>query len=183
MHSAAVDYRFRRLTGLIVLLASLFALSRLGGSQNTTYSHGTSTCLAENDKHGFRLVLTEIDRCGANLYPRLEIEIRKLPIRVQKIIVIGPDNWAFRCVSADVPCEQVLSGEIVFDQLEEDSKAGSKTEGRYELTLRGGAGVERGKFTVHCAVPCSEGASLGGNIQSPRKKPLGQCRLERSQAC
>ena len=79
-----------------------------------------------------------------------------MPIKVQKIIVIGPDNWAFRCVSADVPCEQVLSGEIVFDQLEEDSKAGSKTEGRYELTLRGGAGVERGKFTVHCAVPCSD---------------------------
>src|SRR4030095_15525392 len=93
MHSAAVDFRFRRLTGLTVLLAFLFALSRLGGTQNTTYSHGTSTCLAENDTHGFRLVLTKIDRCGANLYPRLEIEIRKLPIRVQKIIVIGPDNW------------------------------------------------------------------------------------------
>src|SRR5678816_118517 len=66
MHSAAVNFRFRRLTGIKVLLAFLFALSRLGGTQNTTYSHGTSTCLAENDTHGFKLVLTEIDRCGAN---------------------------------------------------------------------------------------------------------------------
>ena len=99
------------------------------------YSHGT-TCLAENDARGFRLILTETNRCGANLYPRVEIEIRQLPIKVQKSIIIGPDNWAFRCLNANEPCEQVPSGHIVFDHLEEDSKAGSKTEGRYELRLR-----------------------------------------------
>jgi hypothetical protein len=172
MHSAAVDFRFRRLTGLTVLLAFLFALSRSGGTQNITYSHGTSTCLAENDTHGFKLVLTEIDRCGANLYPRLEIEIRQLPIKIQKSIIIGPDNWAFRCLSTDEPCEQVLSGEIVFDQLEEGSKAGSKTEGRYELTLRGGAGVERGKFTVHCAVPCNEQLNVEPQPHAAYKNPF-----------
>jgi hypothetical protein len=166
MHSAAVDFRFRRLAGLTVLLAFLFTLSRLGETQNTTYSHGTTTCLAENESRGFKLVLTETNRCGANLYPRFEIEIRKLPIKVQKSIVIGPDNWAFRCLSANKPCEQVPSGHIVFDQLEEGAKAGSKTDGRYELRLRGTGVIERGKFTVDCVVPCSDQP----NIEPPSSR-------------
>ena len=37
MHSAAVDFRFRRLAGFTVLLAFLFALSRLGETQNTAH--------------------------------------------------------------------------------------------------------------------------------------------------
>ena len=84
MHSAAVDFRFRSLAGFTVLLAFLFALSRLGETQNTTYSHGTTTCLAENDPRGLELALIETNRCGANLYPRFEIEIRKLPIKFRK---------------------------------------------------------------------------------------------------
>ena len=179
IHFLAVGLRFMRLAGFAILLASLLALSRLAGTQadNTTYSYGTTTCLAENNARGFKLVLTATNRCGANLYPRVEIEIRQLPIKVQKSIVIGPDNWAFRCLGANEPCEQVPSGQIVFDDLEEGSKAGSKTEGRYELRLRGGTGiVERGKFIVDCVVPCSEQS----NVEPPSSRVQG---VERPMRC
>jgi len=159
VHCPALDCRFKRVVGFAVLLATLTPLNRLQGSRadNDTYSHGTTTCLGEKDTPGIRLFLTQTNRCGANLYPRVEIEIRKLPIAIQKSIVIGPDNWAFRCLSADEPCEQVPSGIIVFDHLENGStEAGLESKGHYELRLRGGAGiVERGSFKVDCLVPCS----------------------------
>ena len=101
------------------------------------------------------LVLRKTIGCAANPYPRVEIEIRKLPIAVGKNIIIGPDNWAFRCLNAVEPCEQVPSGVIVFDYLG-NAAAGLQTKGHYELTLRGGAEVlERGNFKVECVVPCS----------------------------
>ena len=102
------------------------------------------------------LILRKTIRCAANPYPRVEIEIRKLPIAVGKNIIIGPDNWAFRCFSAEEPCDQVPSGLIVFDNLENGS-IGLKTKGQYELRLRGGAEVvERGNFEVDCLVPCKQ---------------------------
>jgi len=159
MHSPAVDCRFKRVAGFALLLASLTPLNRLQGSRadDNTYSHGTTTCLGEKDTPGIRLFLMQTNRCDANLYPRVEIEIRKLPIAIQKSVIIGPDNWAFRCVSADEPCEQIPSGVIVFDNLVNGStEAGLESKGHYELRLRGGAGVvERGSFKVDCLVPCS----------------------------
>lgn len=160
MHSPAVDCRFKRVAGVAALFVSLAPLSPLDGSQAdaNTYSHGTTTCLGESDTPGVRLFLTQKNRCGANPYPYVEIEIRQLPIAVQKSVNIGPDNWAFRCLSAKESCEQVPSGKIVFDHLENGSSAaGLKTEGHYELRLRGGTGVvERGNFKVDCLVPCSD---------------------------
>jgi len=71
--------------------------------------------------------------------------------------------------SVDAPCEQVPCGFVVFDQLEEGSEAGSKTESRYELRLRSTGVVERGKFTVDCVVPCGDQP----HIESTR---ISQCR-------
>jgi hypothetical protein len=154
MYSLVVHRRFK-LAGFVVLIACLVALSRLGGTQNTTYSHGTTTCLGEKEVRGIRLILTQTNLCGANLYPRLEIELRQLPLRVQKSIVIGPNNWAFRCSMSHEPCEQIPSGVIVFDHLEKGSIIESHTVGRYEFKLRGGAAVvERGNFKVDCVLPC-----------------------------
>ena len=154
MYFLAVHCRFNLLAGFAVLLSCLVALSRLGATQGTTYSHGTTTCRDEKNAGGIRLTLTQTNLCGANLYPRLEIEIRQLPLKVQKSIIIGPDNWAFRCSTPQEPCEQIPSGVIVFDHLENGSIIESKTDGIYELKLRGGAGVvERGNFKVDCVLP------------------------------
>lgn len=155
MHPLAVDCRFRRMAVFALLFASLTLLSRLVGSQvgADTYSHGTTTCLEGNDGPGIKLFLTQKNLCGTNAYPYTEIDIRELPVKVQKDIVIGPENWAFRCLNAKEACEQVPSGKIVFDHLENGSTAGLKTEGHYELKLRSGA-VERGHFKVDCLVPC-----------------------------
>ena len=155
MYSLAVHRRFNRVASLVVLTTCLLAQNRLGGIQAATYSHGTTTCLGEKEVRGIRLTLTQTNLCGANLYPRLEIEIRQLPLKVQKSIIIGPENWAFRCSTLQEPCEQIPSGVIVFDHLENGSIIESKTVGRYELRLRAGAGVvERGNFKVDCVLPC-----------------------------
>ena len=155
MRYAAADCRFKQVAGFAVLFASLTPLSHLEGSQAdaNTYPHGTTTCLAEVGIRGIRLFLTKTSRCGANPYPYVEIDIRELPIAVEKNIVIGPDNWAFRCLSAKEACEQIPSGKIVFDHLDGPT-AGLKTEGHYELRLRSGA-IERGNFKVDCLAPCS----------------------------
>lgn len=176
MYSLAVHRRFNLLSSFAVLLSCLVALSGLGTTQATTYSHGTTTCREEKDASGIRLILTQTNLCGVNLYPRLEIEIRQLPLKVQKSIIIGPDNWAFRCPSASEPCEQFLSGKIVFDHLKNGSTAGSKTEGRYELRLRGGGGVvERGNFKVGCVLPCNRDSQMITVLYSDSSRSIRPC--------
>jgi len=79
--------------------------------------------------------------------------------------------------SVDAPCEQVPSGFVVFDQLEEGSEAGSKTESRYELRLRSTGVVERGKFRVDCVVPAVISPTLNplelANAELLTSQPLG----------
>jgi hypothetical protein len=163
MRFLSLHYRLQQASSVALLFASLTPLSLLhqNRSDSDAFSHGTTTCREEKDASGIRLILTQTNLCGANLYPRLEIEIRQLPLKIQKNIIIGPDNWAFRCPSANEPCEQFVSGKIVFDHLENGSTARSKTEGRYELRLRGGAGVvERGNFKVDCVLPCNRDSQM-----------------------
>ena len=126
------------------------------GAETRSYSHGTTTCLEDEKVSGIKLILTQKDRCGAHSYPGLEIEIRQSSIKAHESLIIGPDNWAFRCLRAEEPCEQVPSGKVVFEYLEDGSISESKTLGIYELRFRGGADVvERGKFTVDCILPCT----------------------------
>jgi hypothetical protein len=100
--------------------------------------------------------LTQEKKCeGRASYPRLEIDIRELPISVHKRIIIGPENGAFRCMDAKQSCEQFLSGEIVFEHLEGRSAIPGKmseTDGYYELKFRTGLG--RGHFKVDCMGVC-----------------------------
>ena len=118
----------------------------------SAYSHGAMIPLQGNDGPGLRLLLTQEKKCeGRASYPRLEIDIRELPIPVHKKIKIGPENGAFRCMDAKESCEQFLSGEIVFEHFEgkpPSSGKMSETDGYYELKFR--TGVGRGHFKVDC---------------------------------
>jgi hypothetical protein len=112
MYSLAVHRSFNRLAGFAVLLASMTPLTSFHEKQaaNSPYSHGTMTCLGEKNTPGIRFFLTQTNTCNANPYPRLEIEIRKMPIATQQNIIIGPDNFAFRCPNVDEACEQISTG-------------------------------------------------------------------------
>jgi hypothetical protein len=99
--------------------------------------------------------LTQKKTCeGRRSYPRLEIDIREQPVPVRKTIVIGPDNSAFRCSSPEKSCEQLVSGELVFEHFEGKSKKTeiSGADGHYEL--RFGTRTERGSFKVDCVGMC-----------------------------
>ena len=154
MRSPPIDSCFKTVAGFAVLIASFTSLDHQGAKPATanSYSHGTTTCFEENDTVGIKVLLTQKDRCGVDLHPYLEIDIREAPVAVRKEIVIGPDNWAFSCPTAKEPCEQIPSGRIVFDHLEGQT-AGLKSEGHYELRTRSGT-VEKGGFRVDCVEPC-----------------------------
>lgn len=154
MPSSPVPSRFRRLAGFAVLLASLSPLRGFDGNQAAArpFRHGTTTCFQERDTIGIKLLLTEKDRCGEDQHPYVEIDIRE-DLAVRKDIIIGPDNWAFRCASAREPCEQIPSGKIVFDRLVGPT-ADLKTEGHYQLRMRSGK-IEEGSFKVDCRAACT----------------------------
>jgi len=154
MRFPPIEPCFTTAAGFALLIASLTPLDHQGAKQanRNFYSHGTTTCFEENHTVGIKVLLTQKDRCGVDLHPYLEIDIREAPVAVRKDIVIGPDNWAFGCPSAKEPCEQIPSGRIVFDHLEGQT-AGLKTEGHYELRTRRGT-VEKGSFRVDCVAPC-----------------------------
>ena len=154
MRSPPTDSCFKAVAGFAVLIASLTPLDYQGAKQAAanSYSHGTTACFEENDTVGIKVLLTQKDRCGVDLHPYLEIDIREAPVAVRKEIVIGPDNWAFSCPSAKEPCEQIPSGRVVFDHLEGQT-AGLKTEGHYELRTRRDT-VEKGSFRVDCVAAC-----------------------------
>jgi hypothetical protein len=83
------------------------------------------------------------------------LDIRELPISVHKTIIIGPDNWAFRCPDSEglVPTSFVRPG--VLDHFEENAgRQIPRTDGYYELRFNSGS--ESGPFIVDCPAPCSQ---------------------------
>ena len=52
-----------------------------------------------------------------------------------KNMSLGPNNLAFRCLNPRDPCEQALSGDVLFDHFEDTSRRGLETDGYYELTV------------------------------------------------
>jgi hypothetical protein len=148
-------YRFVKAIAVcsIPLALSLFAQETKPPADSTSYSHGTILCLQGTDGPGLRLVLTPTKTCeGRRSYPRMEIDIKEQAVSVQKIIVIGPDNLAFRCSSANESCEQFTSGKLVFEHFENRYTKGGMADGYYELRFR--RRTERGHFKVDCAGIC-----------------------------
>jgi len=119
------------------------------------YLHGGMTCMQGDGAPGTRLFLRRNVRCeGGTSYPYLEVDIRELPILVHKNINIGPDNWAFRCLSPKESCQQSVSGRVVFNHLETHlSGEEIQTDGDYELRFNNGPS-ESGRFKVDCAGTC-----------------------------
>jgi hypothetical protein len=139
----------------VLIALALFAHETKQSIDSNAYSHGTIACLKGNDLPGLRLLLTQKKTCEGRLsYPRLEIDIREQPVPVRKSIVIGPDNLAFRCLDPKESCEQLASGELVFEHFEDRSKKTeiSGTDGHYELRFR--TRTERGRFKVDCVGVC-----------------------------
>jgi len=138
-----------------ISIASLLSQETKQSADSSAYSHGTILCLQGNVGPGLRLLLTQKKTCEGRLsYPRLEIDIREQPVPVRKSIVIGADNLAFRCLNPDESCEQLVSGELVFEHFEDESKKTdiSGTDGHYELRFR--TRTERGRFKVDCVGIC-----------------------------
>jgi hypothetical protein len=82
----------------------------------------------------------------------LEIDIRESPIAVHRNILIGTDNWARKCPSANESCEEGSGGMITFDHFGETVGKHIQTDGSYKLRFR--AGWETGQFKVDCLAPC-----------------------------
>lgn len=119
------------------------------------YPYGTTTCLQGDKGPGVQLFLKQYKRCeGKVSQPYLELDIREQPIPVHESISIGAQNWAFRCPNPKESCEQALSGNVVFDHLEETSGKGIQTDGYYELRFSSGRS-ESGLFKVDCIAPCA----------------------------
>ncbi len=139
--------------GLVILLASLSPLNHSTEAQVKlqTYSYGTTTCLEGDNGPGLVLLLDASESvCKTRpSYPYLEIDIRELPVVPQKVIVIGPENWAFRCPNQKESCEQALSGTVVFDRFGTENDAG-----HYELKFKNRE-IETGRFNVVCSLPCA----------------------------
>ena len=107
----------------VLIALSLFAHETKQHLDSNAYSHGTIACLKGNDLPGLRLLLTQKKTCEGRLsYPRLEIDIREQSVPVRKSIVIGPDNLAFRCLNPKESCEQLVSGELVFEHFEDGAR-------------------------------------------------------------
>ena len=137
--------------GLIPIAILLSARETKPSPNSNAYLHGTMTCLEGIEGPGSRIELRQEKICDG--YPYLEIDIRERPIPVHKRIVIGPDNWAFKCPNLKESCEQSLSGEVVFDRFESKPGKAAEMDGHYELRFRSGS--EAGRFKVDCFRPCA----------------------------
>ena len=144
------------LSSLIFLVHPLLRGDDPKPSANATaYPHGTTTCIGGENGPGVRLFLRQFSQCqGTTSYPYLRIDIREQPILAKKNIAIGGENTASRCLSAGQPCQQAVSGDILFDHFKELSGGTLKTNGYYDLKFKSGRG-EGGLFTVDCMAPCS----------------------------
>jgi hypothetical protein len=122
---------------------------------SSAYPYGATTCLQGDKGPGVQLFLKPHRRCeGKVSQPYLEVDIREQPIPAHKSISIGAENWAFRCLNPNDSCEQALSGNIMFDHLEDTSGKRIQTDGYYELRFRSGRS-ESGLFKVDCIGPCA----------------------------
>lgn len=141
-----------RTANKIALLGVLIAVSLAANptQRSAPYSHGTLMLLQGNEGPGRRLVLTKT--CGGrSSYPRLEIDVKVHAIPLHRRIVIGSENWAFRCVEPKQSCERFLSGELIFENLAAKPRSNkdiSTTDGHYVLRSR--TGTEHGYFKVDC---------------------------------
>jgi hypothetical protein len=153
--------RFETSISLLLLFVTavvltLYAQAGAGFRGADGYSHGTTTCLQGTDGPGIRLTLRAHHNCeGWNVYPYLEVYVRELPVEVNRPIIIGETNWAFRCRSSKESCEQLPSGELMFNHFEQSN--GNElplTDGWYELKPNRGLS-ETGRFKVDCLAPCA----------------------------
>jgi hypothetical protein len=139
----------------IAVALSLSALEQKHPINANAYPYGTTTCLQGDMGPGVQLFLKQYRRCeGKVSHPYLEVDIREQPIPVHESISIGAENWAFRCLTSKGSCEQALSGNIIFDHLEDTSRKGIQTDGYYELRFSSGRS-ESGLFKVDCMAPCA----------------------------
>ena len=142
------------ISGVIALAFSSSAGEPKRSANGNAYPYGTRTCLQGDKGPGVQLFLKQYRRCeGKVSQPYLELDIREQPIPVHESISIGPKNWAFRCPNPKESCEQALSGNVVFDHLEDTSRKGIQTDGYYELRFSNGRS-ESGLFKVECTAPC-----------------------------
>ena len=143
------------LPSLILLVYPLRGDEPEPSTNANAYLYATTTCIGGNDGPGVRLFLKQFSqRQGRTSYPYLRIDIREQPILPKKNIAIGDDNSAIRCLSARQSCDQVISGNILFDHFEEISGGEIKTDGYYELKFRTGR-TESGLFKLDGISPCS----------------------------
>jgi len=142
---------------LLVAAGATLTLSAPGTTDAANpdgYSHAAATCLQGSDGTGLRLRLRQRHHCdGSDTYPYLEIDVREQAIAVNKSLAIGDTNSAFRCQSSKKSCKPFVSGEIMFNHLEESSPQGLQTDGWYELKFSTGL-PETGRFKVDCFQPC-----------------------------
>jgi hypothetical protein len=124
-------------------------------ANGNAYPYGTTTCLQGDKGPGVQLFLKPYRRCeGKVSQPHLEVDIREQPILAHKSIIIGAENWAFRCLNPNESCQQASSGNVVFDHLDDTSGEGIETDGYYELRFSSGRS-ESGLFKVDCTAPCA----------------------------
>ncbi len=64
----------------------------------------------------------------------------------------GADNRALRCPTANDPREQAVSGDVIFDQLEDISGKSIQTDGYHELKFRTG-NTKSSVFKETCIAP------------------------------
>jgi hypothetical protein len=155
--------RPKRMAAQAVLLLLLLPCSPLASDRadRGDFSHATIGCLEGEKAPGSRVILSQEGRCDVGItYPNLDLHLKELPAKGEKLwkFNIGPENWAFRCLSSNDPCEQARSGTVVFDKLSateegEHSRPGLHDSGHYELRFKNGH-VERGSFIVECFKAC-----------------------------
>jgi len=140
---------------LLPLAAFMSADEAAKQASTNAYTYGFTTCLEGSDGPGTILFLRPNPECNSRMtYPYLEIDIRERPVPINQKIIIGPDNWAFRCLDAKSACQQFSSGELMFNHFESVDKKGIHTDGWYELRFPSGL-PETGRFTADCSAPCA----------------------------
>ena len=142
------------LSSCLIALALMSSGRESKAADANGYPYGETTCLQGNSGTGLRLFLMQNRHCEGDVSsPYLEVDITEKPIPVHKSITIGSDNRALRCRNAKDSCEQVASGEVIFDHIESISGKSIRTDGYYDMKFSTGRS-ESGLFKVTCFAPC-----------------------------
>jgi hypothetical protein len=149
----------KRTASFAIVTVLLIPLNRIAETQVRAgaYSYTTTGCLQGTNGPGRAFYLTDKHCTAFSSYPYLEIDIRQWPVPIGKAITIGPDNWAFRCLSSREGCAQAVSGTVVFDHSPDPTEPTDhaiRSTGKYELKFQAGQ-IESGRFEVTCSVPCA----------------------------